>query len=264
MASPLAVDNEIYNQLGATWWDDNAVLGTLRVNLNPGRFGYFRRVLQTVLGMDPGCAKVLDVGCGGGLLAEEFARLGCRVTGIDPSARSTETAAAHARQSGLAIDYHVGVGERLPFDDASYAIVYCCDTLEHVVDVSQVIAEIARVLEPGGVFLYDTINRTFPSKLVMIKILQDWSVTSLMPRNLHVWSKFITPDELRMFLSRHGFVSQETVGLTPVANPLVLFLALARRKRGALTIEELGRWARHRESRDLSMTYMGYALKPRD
>jgi hypothetical protein len=63
---------------------------------------------------------------------------------------------------------------------------------------------------------------------------------------------------------RNGFVNQETVGLTPVANPLALFLALARRKRNALTIEGLGRWARHRESRDLSMTYMGYALKPRD
>ena len=98
----------------------------------------------------------------------------------------------------------------------------------------------------------------------MIKILQDWSVPSLMPRNLHVWSKFITPAELGVLLSRHGFVNQETVGLTPVANPLALVWALARSKRGALTIGELGRWARHRERRDLSMTYLGYALKPRD
>jgi 2-polyprenyl-6-hydroxyphenyl methylase / 3-demethylubiquinone-9 3-methyltransferase len=261
VGSSLVIDNDVYNRLGGTWWDDDAVLGTLRVNLNPGRFAYFRRVMQDVLHVQPNAADVLDVGCGGGLLAEEFARLGCRVTGVDPSARSIETAAAHARQSGLVIDYRVGVGERLPFDDGSYAVVYCCDTLEHVDDVNQVVREIARVLEPGGVLLYDTINRTFASKLVMIKILQDWNVTSIMPRNLHVWTKFITPDELRQTLSRNGLANQETVGLSPVANPLALFVALARRKRGALSIQELGRWARHRQSRDLSMTYMGYALK---
>ena len=261
MAAALTVNNDVYNQLGATWWDDNAVLGTLRVNLNPGRVEYFRRVLQESLGSDLRGAPVLDVGCGGGLLAEEFARLGCQVTGIDPSPLSIQTASAHASSSGLAIDYRVGAGEQLPFENVSYPIVYCCDTLEHVDDVDRVIGEIARVLQPGGVFLYDTINRTFPSKLVMIKLLQDWSATSLMPRNLHVWDKFITPGELRQHLDRRGLINQETVGLSPVANPLALSLALVRRKRGALTVEQLGRWARHRQSRDLSITYMGYAVK---
>jgi 2-polyprenyl-6-hydroxyphenyl methylase / 3-demethylubiquinone-9 3-methyltransferase len=256
-----AVDNDIYNQLSTTWWEDNGVLSSLRVNLNPGRFGYFRDILKDVLHLDPNGAAVLDVGCGGGLLAEEFARLGCRVTGIDPSAQSIHAAAAHAHRSGLEVDYRVGVGEQLQFEDASFPIVYCCDTLEHVQDVEQVIGGIARVLEPGGVFLYDTINRTFPSNLVMIKLLQDWDMTSMMPRNLHVWSKFITPDELHQHLQRHGLFNQESVGLSPIANPLALLLALRRRKRGELTIEELGRWARHRQSRDLSIIYMGYALK---
>lgn len=262
MAAALTVNNDVYNQLGATWWDENAVLGTLRINLNPGRVEYFRGVLQDSLHRELRDVPVLDVGCGGGLLAEEFARFGCQVTGIDPSPLSVQTASAHARSAGLAINYRVGAGEQLPFEDASFPLIYCCDTLEHVDDVDRVIGEIARVLQPGGVFLYDTINRTFPSKLVMIKLLQDWSATSLMPRNLHVWEKFITPGELYQNLGRHGLVNQETVGLSPVANPLALSLALLRRKRGALTVEQLGRWARHQRSRDLSITYMGYALKP--
>jgi len=256
------VNNDVYNQLGATWWDDNAVLASLRVNLNPGRVDYFSRVLQDSLHRDLRAVPVLDIGCGGGLLAEEFARWGCQVSGIDPSPLSIQTALEHARASGLQIDYRVGVGEQLPFEDGSYPIVYCCDALEHVDDVDCVVGEIARVLQPGGIFLYDTINRTFPSKLVMIKLLQDWSATSLLPRNLHVWDKFITPSELQHILASNGLVNQQTVGLSPVANPLALTVALVRRKRGSLTVEQLSRWARHRQSKDLSVTYMGYALKP--
>ncbi len=256
----LGIDNDVYNRLGTTWWDENAILATLRINLNPGRLAYFKRILDR-LQVDLGGAHVLDVGCGGGLLAEEFARLGCQVYGIDPSTRSIETATGHARRGGLSIDYREGVGEDLPFDTGAFAIVYCCDTLEHVNDVGRVIAEIERVLEPGGIFLYDTINRTFLSRLVMIKLLQDWQVTSFMPRNLHVWDKFIRPSELKQHLSQQGLNNQENVGLSPVANPLSLFLALRRRKQGKLSFEELGRWARMQPSKDVSVTYMGYALK---
>jgi 2-polyprenyl-6-hydroxyphenyl methylase/3-demethylubiquinone-9 3-methyltransferase len=131
---------------------------------------------------------------------EEFARLGCQVTGIDPSEPSLATAKAHAKQSGLDIDYRVGIGEDLPFPDETFDIVYCCDVLEHVNDLVKVIAEISRVLKKDGVFLYDTINQTLPSKLVMIKLFQEWSSTSFMPANTHGWNMFIKPRALQQLI----------------------------------------------------------------
>ncbi len=146
----MPVDNELYDQLAWTWWDEHEILNALRILLNPGRFGYFVEVLVDRLKIDPKDNQVLDVGCGGGLLAEEFARLGCHVTGIDPSEPSLAVARAHALQEGLAIEYREGVGESLPFADACFDLVYCCDVLEHVNNLEAVISEIARVLKKDG------------------------------------------------------------------------------------------------------------------
>ncbi len=198
----MPVDNELYNQMGDIWWNENEVFSTLLLWLNPVRFGYFRQILLEKLKVDPRGKETLDVGCGGGLLAEQFARLGCKVTGVDPSERSLATARAHAQQSGLDINYLVGVGEHLPFADAAFDIVYCCDVLEHVSSLEQVISEIARVLKPGGIFCYDTINRTLLSKLVLIKMAQEWQATRFMPPNLHDWQQFIKPRELISFMRR--------------------------------------------------------------
>ena len=140
----------MYDRLAAGWWDSDSFLYTLRSALNPARFPYLRRTMTGTLGIDPKDIAVLDVGCGGGLLAEEFAALGCRVTGVDPSSESLAVARAHAAQGGLAIEYIEGTGEALPFEDASFDVVYCCDVLEHVNDVGKTIVEIARVLKPGG------------------------------------------------------------------------------------------------------------------
>src|SRR5438046_6696824 len=104
-----------------------------------------RRVLTEDLHLGPPALCVLDIGCGGGLLAEEFARLGCHVTGIDPSEPSLAVARAHALQEDLAIEYREGVGESLPFADAYFDIVYCCDVLEHVNNLEAVISAVARV-----------------------------------------------------------------------------------------------------------------------
>src|SRR3954466_13775270 len=109
----MPADNHLYDTLADSWWDESGMLHILH-GLNPIRLRYLRRVL------DPRGRKTLDVGCGGGLLAEELARMGCEVTGVDPSERSLEAARAHARQEGLAIDYRQATGEALPFPAGAF------------------------------------------------------------------------------------------------------------------------------------------------
>ncbi len=256
----MPVDNQLYDAMADSWWDESGLLHILR-GLNPARFGYMRRVLVDKLRIDPQGKETLDVGCGGGLLAEEFARLGCRVTGIDPSEKSLEAARSHARAAGLAIEYRQATGERIPFPDATFDIVYCCDVLEHVRDLRQVIAEISRVLEAGGIFLYDTINRTFKSKLVMIKLFQEWAWTCFMPPNLHDWRMFIKPDELVSLMAVNGLKNHGLTGLRPAANPLSALRTLRARKRGEISYLEAARRLELRESRDKSILYIGYASK---
>ena len=256
----MAVDNHLYDTMASSWWDEGGCLHILR-GLNPARFGYMRRILVEDLKIDPRGRKTLDVGCGGGILAEEFARLGCDVTGIDPSKGSIEAARDHARREGLAIEYRLGSGETLPFPDAAFELAYCCDVLEHVNDVGRVIAEIARVLQPGGIFFYDTINRTFRSNLVMIKLFQDWSRTSFMPPNLHDWRMFIKPEELTAILAGNGLQNQGLTGLKPTANPLQSFRLLRARKRGEITYLEAARRLGLQESSDKSILFIGWARK---
>jgi 2-polyprenyl-6-hydroxyphenyl methylase/3-demethylubiquinone-9 3-methyltransferase len=221
-----------------------------------------RRVLTEELHLTPTALRVLDVGCGGGLLAEEFARLGCAVSGVDPSEESLRAARRHAADQGLAIRYQRGQGESLPVAADSFDVVYCCDVLEHVDDLRQVVAETARVLKPGGVYLYDTINRTARSWLIVIKLLQDWRWTALMPPRLHDWNMFIRPAELGRLLEQHGLKQGGLAGLKPRANPLRLIRALRLRKRGVLSYEQAFQQMDLGESTDTSVSYMGWARKP--
>jgi 2-polyprenyl-6-hydroxyphenyl methylase / 3-demethylubiquinone-9 3-methyltransferase len=257
----MPADNALYQRPGDIWWDEREVFSVLRTALNPARFGYFERVLAERLRINPQGKAALDVGCGGGLLAEEFARLGLRVTGIDPSEPALEIARGHAAASGLSITYRAGVGEALPFPDQSFEIVYCCDVLEHVQDSHRVIVEIARVLAPGGVFFFDTINRTPLSKLLTIKVAQEWKLTRVLPPGLHDWSQFIKPAELDELIRTHGLARQEVVGLLPGVDPLSVAYAMWRYKRGTISVGELGRRLAFRISRNLSVSYAGYALK---
>ena len=116
-----AVNNDVYRRLGHAWWDDDVgEFSTLRFFVNPVRFGYFKRILVQERGPTQSGLALLDVGCGGGILAEEFARAGLRVTGVDPAPESIQTAQAHAAASGLAIEYRTGSGEQLPLPNASF------------------------------------------------------------------------------------------------------------------------------------------------
>jgi 2-polyprenyl-6-hydroxyphenyl methylase/3-demethylubiquinone-9 3-methyltransferase len=257
----MPVDNELYNRLSDSWWDENGALSTLRTWLGPVRFGYFRRLLLEQYNRDAQSIKVLDVGCGGGLLAEQFAELGCQVTGIDPSEPSLTTARKHAELVGLKITYQMGVGEQIPFADASFDIVICCDVLEHVSDVARVVQEISRVLVADGIFFYDTINRTFLSWLAAIKLAQEWQMTSFLPPNLHDWQNFIKPQELVQYMQRCHLQNQEIQGMSPRANPFVIINLFLRHKHGKITLTEMGKRMGFQESNDLSASYMGYALK---
>jgi 2-polyprenyl-6-hydroxyphenyl methylase/3-demethylubiquinone-9 3-methyltransferase len=257
----MPVDNELYDRLSNTWWDESEPLGLLRTSLGPVRFGYFRRVLIEERKRNPKEVRLLDVGCGGGLLAEEFARLGCQVSGIDPSERSLNTARKHAEQSGLNISYKKGVGEKIPFADSSFEVVVCCDVLEHVNDVPAVLQESARVLATGGLFFYETINATVLSWLTAIKLAQEWKLTRFLPPDLHDWNQFVKPRELQSLMERFRLHNQEVKGMSPMGNPFVFFERFVRYRRDRITLGEMSKAIRFHESRNVSILYMGHALK---
>lgn len=256
----MEVNNEIYETLGHLWWSDDAGFDftSLRYGVNPLRYSYFERQLAQ-LGA-PGKA-ILDVGCGGGFLAEEFARHGYHVTGIDPADSSVEAAREHAAANGLPIRYEVGRGESLPFLDCSFDIIACCDVLEHVDDPNQVIHEVSRTLRTGGLFLYDTVNRTVKSKIVLIKVWQDWNIVGSGHPNGHVWEKFIKPHELAAMMRSAGLFPGETRGMSPRKNPAALLYALWRIRTRRIRGEAIAREFALRETDDLSVSYMGWARK---
>ncbi len=191
----MTVDNHFYDRAAWQWWDETGPLYALHPSANPVRLEYVLRTLVREIGA--GSLRVLDLGCSGGFVSEALAHHGMNVCGIDPSEPSLTVAREHALQSGLEIDYRLGFGEHLPLMDASFDAVCCLDALEHVSDLAAVLAEVARVLKPGGIFIYDTINRTLKSRFVVAFLLQDFPPTRLVPQRLHDPKMFITPTELQ-------------------------------------------------------------------
>jgi 2-polyprenyl-6-hydroxyphenyl methylase/3-demethylubiquinone-9 3-methyltransferase len=258
----VSVNNAIYEKYGDRWWDEDATFDftSLRYCVNPVRHGYFTRAMRQ---NPPPGRRLLDVGCGGGFLAESFARDGFQVTGIDPSGRSIRAAADHSASAGLAIDYRVGRGEALPFPSGAFDVVACCDVLEHVDDVGQVLGEVARTLTDGGVFLFDTVNRTWRSRFALITVWQDWGIGGLRERDVHVWENFVTPAELSRQLGACGLVVLGMRGMSPRRNPLALAWAFRQIRRGRLRTDALAPALGFRESADLGVSYMGLARKGR-
>jgi 2-polyprenyl-6-hydroxyphenyl methylase/3-demethylubiquinone-9 3-methyltransferase len=200
-------DLTIYDRVADRWWSDEVRWVRTLKNLVPGRLAWFDRHIDWQ-GKD-----VLDLGCAGGFMAEAMAARGATVTGIDPAARAIEAARAHARAGGLPIAYDVGVGEALPYGSASFDAVVCVDVLEHVADLHRVLSEVARVLRPGGLFLFDTTNRTPLARLATVTIAED--VLRLLPRGTHDPRMFIRPQELRAALEGAGLVPGPINGLGP-------------------------------------------------
>jgi 2-polyprenyl-6-hydroxyphenyl methylase/3-demethylubiquinone-9 3-methyltransferase len=183
------------------------------------------------------------------------------VIGVDPAGASLRTAGEHAGRSGLRIDYRNGAGEHLPVDDAEADVAVCVDVLEHVDDVTAVLRETARVLRPGGLYLFDTVNRTRVSRLIAIKLAQEWRYTRVQPPGLHDWDHFVTPHELRRAASNAGLVVHEVTGLVPAAKLPTAYRSLRQLKKGAITYGELGRRLQFKLDDDTRGSYIGYATK---
>ncbi len=254
------IDNNLYNVNGDIWWKPDSVLHLLKTSVNPWRVGYANSIIKR-LGIDPQGKTALEVGSGGGILTEEVCKMGFTTTGIEPSEESVQTAANHAKTSGLDIRYEKGTGENLPYPDKSFDFVFCCDVLEHVQDLPKVISEISRVLKPGGVFIYDTLNRTLISKLVAIKIWQEWKRWAFMPPNLHVWEMFIKPEEIKALLLKNGLEWKEHKGSEPNVSIPKMLGYLRKRVKGEWTYADLGKNFQLVESNDMNLLYAGYCIK---
>jgi 2-polyprenyl-6-hydroxyphenyl methylase/3-demethylubiquinone-9 3-methyltransferase len=203
--NPIKRNNlEFYDVSAAEWWNKDAKIYGLYY-FNPARFAFFDRYLQNWQGLN-----VLDVGCGGGFSCEFMAERGAIVAGVDQSTACIQAAKNHAEKMGFAIDYRQGYAENLPFETASFDCVVCVDVLEHIDDLTQTIQEIHRVLKPGGLFFFDTINRTLKSKIMMIWVMEN--ILGEIDRGIHDWNKFITPEELTSLMQTTGFADIEIKG----------------------------------------------------
>jgi ubiquinone biosynthesis O-methyltransferase len=204
---PVRNDLSLYERHADHWWDGSRKwLRTLQ-NLVPARLAYFDRLTAW-----PGLA-VLDLGCGGGFMSEALASRGAEVIGVDVSQGAIAIATRHAASRPFAIRYLVGSGEDLPLPNRCVDCVVCVDVLEHVRSLDQVLDEIRRVLRPGGLFLFDTINRTRLARFVIVFCGE--RVLRLLPRGTHDPAKFITPAELDAKLAERGFADRAFAGLGP-------------------------------------------------
>jgi 2-polyprenyl-6-hydroxyphenyl methylase/3-demethylubiquinone-9 3-methyltransferase len=162
--------------------------------------------------------EVLDVACGGGFLSNFLALEGHKVTGVDLSEESLKTAHAHDKTS--TVKYQTANAYELPFANGSFDVVTCMDFLEHVDRPGAVILECARVLRPGGLFIFHTFNRTLLAGLVVIKLME-WFVPNT-PKDMHVLHLFVTPDELRSYCQHASLVVNEMTGIKPVFSSISL------------------------------------------
>ncbi|WP_169808935.1 bifunctional 2-polyprenyl-6-hydroxyphenol methylase/3-demethylubiquinol 3-O-methyltransferase UbiG [Microtetraspora fusca] len=243
------IDNDYYSDVGDSWWDARGPLRALH-DMNPARVAYFDAVAAR---LGPrGSLRVLDVGCGGGLVAEPLAALGYRVTGVDLSSGAIETARDHARASGVAVTYRVGSAYALPVGDAAVDVVVVSDVLEHLHDLTAAVAEMSRVLRPGGVVAFDTINRTAAAYLVAILAAE--RILGIVHPGTHNWRMFVRPGELAALFARHGLRPAELRGLAPAA-PVHRLVAAALRGR------PLGGF---HLTRSAAVSYIGHAVKTQE
>lgn len=200
-----------FEAMAAEWWDPHGKFKPLHM-MNPVRLDYITRQIAAEFGRDltgpmPFTGlRLLDIGCGGGLLSEPMARLGAEVVGADAAARNIPVAQIHAEEQGLAIDYRHTTAEALVAGGELFDVVLAMEIVEHVANPASFVATCRDLLKPGGLMIASTINRNAKSFMAAI-VGAEW-VMRWLPKGTHDWAKFITPDEL------YGHL--EGAGLTPV------------------------------------------------
>jgi len=196
-----------FSRLAGQWWDTRGPMAALH-KFNPVRLAYIRDRAAAHFGRDPkrldslAGVRVLDIGCGGGILSEPLARLGASVTGADPSDSNIAVARHHAAQSGLAIDYRNTSAEALAEAGESFDVVLAMEVVEHVTDVCLFVDVAATMVKPEGLLFVATLNRTMKS--FALAIVGAEYILCWLPRGTHQWDKFVTPNELEIALEQSG------------------------------------------------------------
>ncbi|MBZ0218473.1 MAG: bifunctional 2-polyprenyl-6-hydroxyphenol methylase/3-demethylubiquinol 3-O-methyltransferase UbiG [Fimbriimonadaceae bacterium] len=210
-----------FSAMAAEWWDPHGKFKPLH-KLNPVRLGYIRDHACRHFDLDredPASFKglrVLDIGCGGGLLSEPMARLGAEVVGADPSSINIEMAKIHAGEQGLEIDYRSETAENLAAQGEQFDVVLNMEVVEHVADVTLFMKTCANLVRPGGLMFVATMNRTM--KAFALAIVGAEYILRWLPRGTHDWNKFVTPDEMAAALRHGGMRQSDLTGI--VYNPL--------------------------------------------
>jgi 2-polyprenyl-6-hydroxyphenyl methylase / 3-demethylubiquinone-9 3-methyltransferase len=218
-----------FAKLADEWWDANGPFKPLH-RINPTRLTYIRDQLCLRFGRDKRAASslagltVLDIGCGGGLVAEPLARLGAQVTGIDPAEENIAAAHSHAKGARLDITYRAATAEAVAEESAVFDAVLLLEVIEHAPDVPQFLKLVTPLVKPRGAMIVSTINRTLKAYALVIigaELILRW-----LPAGTHNWARFVTPDELRRALRDAGLTPTDVTGM--VYNPLADAWRLAR------------------------------------
>ena len=232
-----------FEAMAAEWWDTEGKFKPLHM-LNPCRLDYIVSQIAAEFNRDvtmPSPFKglrILDIGCGGGLLCEPMARLGATVIGADAAAGNIPVAQTHAKQSGLKIDYRHTTAEDLAATDEQFDIVLNMEVVEHVADPQEFLTVCQTLLKPGGLMICSTINRN--PKSYLMAIIGAEHIMRWLPKGTHEFDKFITPDELVEFITNAGLKNVDRKGF--VFNPL--------------------KWSWSLSDRDLSVNYVTASVKP--
>ena len=197
----------VFERWPPTWWDPRGKMGMLH-KFNPVRLGFIKEAACRQFERDPKRLdsltglRILDIGCGAGILSEPLARLGATVVGADPAEANIEAAKLHAAEAGLAIDYRATTAEALADAGERFDMVLAMEVVEHVADLALFVKRCAEMVKPGGLMITATINRTLKS--FALAIVGAEYVLRWLPRGTHQWDKFVTPNELEAALARHG------------------------------------------------------------